>query len=669
MPAGACRRGEAPKPSPPNANILLITLDTTRTDHLSCYSNPTGAAVGRDGGLNTPHLDALAARGVRFTHATVQAPLTLPSHASIMTGENPPQHGLRNMEGFVLAATHPTLASILESNGYATAAVVGSRALARSFGLAHGFATYDDDVVNQEEPGQQRDILGKRRAAVVTDHALEWLKGSGQKRFFLWAHYYDPHTPYDPPEPYKDLYARDPYSGEITYMDEQVGRLLDGLEALGLQSRTLIAVIGDHGESLGEHGELTHGVFLYESTLHVPFILAGPGVPNGKVINDQVRSIDVMPTLLSFLNLSPSSEVQGVTLWPLIRQGIHVRSNYSYSETIYPRYYMGWSELRAMRTDKWKLIVAPHPELYNLERDPGEANNVIAKFPAEADQLQKQIWEVAGVQGRQEKVATSPVDSQTRQELDSLGYVSAGMPRQIQLGTPAPDPKDRINVLNMVVQAEKDTNNKDYAGAARLMEEGVRLDPTDPRCHLYLGKAYDEMGQYRRAIQVYQHALAMKLQDDKVYARLGTDYLRVRDLPKAVDAMARASEINPADLENLRNLGIAYMQLGRRDDAERTFKSITAQNDRYAPAYDGLGLVALDRGDTETARRDFERSLQVDPKEVVALLDLGMVYQKMGNQDEALYYFQSFLAKAPPAQFGNQFPAVRAAIQELTAKK
>jgi arylsulfatase A-like enzyme/Flp pilus assembly protein TadD len=668
----ACRRSEAPatsKPSPRDANILLITLDTTRADHLSCYSDLTAAASHPYHGPKTPHLDALAARGIRFTHATVQAPLTLPSHASIMTGEDPPQHGLRNMEGFILAGSHPTLASIAQSNGYATAAFVGSRVLASSFGLARGFATYDDDMGKQNYLEPQLDKFAERRAAVVTERALEWLKGNGRKRFFLWAHYYDPHAPYDPPEPYKHLYARDLYSGEIAYMDNEVGRLLVGLKELGLESRTLVAVIGDHGESLGEHGEMTHGVFLYESTLHVPFIIAGPEVPGGKVIDDQVRSIDVMPTLLAFLNLPPGPEAQGVSLWPLILQGIHVRSDYSYSETIYPRYYMGWSELRAMRTDTWKLIVAPHPELYNLQHDPGEVNNLISKFPADADQLQKKIWEVAGTQGREEKIVSSPVDSQTRQELESLGYVSAGTPRQIQLGTSAPDPKDRINILKMQVQAEKYQTDKDPVHAAQVMEQALRLDPTNPRCHLYLGRAYEDLGQYPRAIQVYQHALAMKLESDKIYSRLGIDYLHLQDFPKAVDALNQAKEINPLDLDNLLNLGMAYLQQGRRDDAERAFKAITAQNDRFAPAYDGLGLLAVERKDTETARREFEKALEVNPQEVRALLDLGILYQQTGNREQALHYLQAFLDKAPRGEFSDQIPEVRDAIQDLKAHK
>jgi len=364
-----------------------------------------------------------------------------------MTGEYPTLHRLRGMEGFVLDKSHPTLASITQTNGFATGAFVGSRVLARQFGLANGFLSYDDNMGNQTEEDNLPDVFAERRAALVTDRALDWLKENRQKKFFLWAHYFDPHAPYDPPEPFKHTYADDPYSGEIAYMDEQVGRLLAGLEQMGLASRTLVAVFGDHGESLGEHGEMTHGVFLYDSTLHVPFIVAGPGVPAGKVIHDQVRSIDVMPTLLAFLNLTTGQGVQGDNLWPLIQKGTRPRSNYSYSETLYPRIYMGWSELLAMRTGAWKLIVAPHPELYNLERDPDENQNLISKFPADAAELRKKISEVVGEQGRRQKIVAGPIDGKTLRDLESLGYVGGGA-RPIQLGTAAPDPKDRLDVLH-----------------------------------------------------------------------------------------------------------------------------------------------------------------------------------------------------------------------------
>ena len=295
------------------ANVLLITLDTTRADHLSCYTPPYTKAP-----VESPHLDSLAARGVRFAHATAQVPLTLPSHASIMTGAYPEVHGVRDMGGFVLNKTNTTIATVTHDAGFATAAFVGSLVLSRRMGFANGFATYDDDMGGSREEGQLPGIYPERRAAVVTDHALSWLRRNGGKRFFLWAHYYDPHAPYDPPQPFKTTYAKDLYSGEIAYTDEQVGRLLDGLEKQGLGSRTVVVAMGDHGESLGEHGEMTHGIFIYESTMHIPLIIAGPGIPANKVVEEQVRSIDVMPTVLDFLHLSPAKEAQGVSLRLLI---------------------------------------------------------------------------------------------------------------------------------------------------------------------------------------------------------------------------------------------------------------------------------------------------------------------------------------------------------------
>lgn len=655
--------------SAPNrdVNLLLITLDTTRADHLSCYGF-WGTAVGdrRYRGARTPHLDALAARGVRFVHATAEVPLTLPSHACIMTGTYPPVHGLRDMGGFVLAKSHPTIASITQAAGFDTAAFVGSRVLARHFGISNGFATYDDDMGSDTEEGKLPGVFPERRASVVTDRALAWLDGHGrQRRFFLWAHYYDPHAPYNPPEHYHHLYAQDLYSGEIAYMDEQVGRLLDGLDQRGLASRTLVVVIGDHGESLGEHGEMTHGIFLYDSTTRVPLIIAGPGVPDGKVIGDQVRSIDIMPTVLAFLHLAPGREVQGVSLWPLIQQGRKVRSNYAYLETLYPRTYMGWSELRGMRTDTWKLIVAPHPELYNLERDPGETTNLIAKYPADADELQKKVWEVAGTPTHQETLRTSPVDAQTREELESLGYVSAGTPREIKLGSNAPDPKDRVQVLKILDEVEHRLNSNANAAAAQLMQRGLALDPANPTGHLCLAMAYERMGQYARAIQVYQDALARGPGTDQVYSRLGKDALRLHRLDLAIDAMVHANQINPTDLDNLRNLGTAELQLHQVEEAERAFKAITVQNDRYASAWNGLGLVAIQRGDAAQARQDFEKAVEVGPDEVEPLLNLGVLYQKTGNKQQALHYLTLFLEKAPRDQYGKMFPDVRAAIHEL----
>lgn len=615
---------------------------------------------------STPHLDALAGRGVLFANATVQAPLTLPSHASIMTGKYPPVHGFRDMEGFALDKSHATLASLARAGGFATAAFLGSAVLAREFGLANGFDQYDDDMggsATHNEPA----MMTERRGAVVTDRALAWLRSNRQRRFFLWAHYFDPHAPYDPPEPYKRAYAQDPYSGEIGYTDEQVGRMLQGLEQLGLASNTMVAVLADHGESLGEHGEATHGVFLYDATLHVPFLLAGPQVPRGKVVHEQVRSIDALPTLLAYAGMASAPGIQGVNLRPLIESGGSGNAAYSYSETLYPRTYMGWSELAAMRSKGWKLIVAPRPELYDLSKDPGESHNLITAYPAEADQLRKKITELEQV--RPPTVAPNPTDSRTRRQLESLGYVSGGTSRHAQLGTSAPDPKDRVQVLDLLTQAEVLLNRKQYPQVTRLMEQALRLDPTNPRCHLSLAMAYEQMGQYPRAIDVFQHALRLKIETDKIYSRLGIDYLRLGQLEKAVEAMEQASAINPAELNNLHNLGMAYFQLGRVDDAERVFRAMVARDERYAAAHNGLGLVAMQKGQPEAARRAFERAVEVDPEEVKSVLDLGILYQETGNREQAIHYLEKFISKAPSGPFAPQIPAVKAAIAELKATR
>ncbi|HEV2381888.1 MAG TPA: sulfatase-like hydrolase/transferase [Terriglobia bacterium] len=661
--------------SPGDSSVVLITLDTTRADHLSCYA-PQKAAPGSTarrelapaqggaaGGARTPHLDALAARGVRFAHATAQVPLTLPSHACIMTGAYPPVHGLRDMGGFVLEKTHPTIASIARSAGFETAAFVGSRVLSSQFGLSNGFTTYDDDMKGQTEEGLPG-LFPERRASVVTDRALQWLKKNGGRKFVLWVHYYDPHAPYAPPEPYKDAYARDLYSGEIAYMDEQVGRLLDGIKELSLSSHTLIVAMGDHGESLGEHGEMTHGVFLYDSTLHVPLIIAGPGVPAGRVIDEQVRSIDVMPTILGFLQLSPGNEAQGVNLWPLVEHRSRIPADSSYLETIYPRTYLGWSELRGMRTDKWAFISAPRPELYDLESDPAEMQNIAYRHPEVAHALQARMWAVAGLGSGREQLVPSALDEETRRQLNALGYVSAGTPRRINLGTAAPDPKDRVEVLKILDSTGALLSKERYAEAAKIMERCLPSDPTNPLVHIYLATALDKMGDYRREVQVYQDALAQKIETGEIDSRLGKAYLRLQELDKAVEAMTRAVALDPLDLDSFRNLGTAQLQLGRVGDAEKAFQSILVENDHYSAAYNGLGLVAIQRGNVLDARRDFEKAIEVGPDEVEPLLNLGLLYQKSGEKRLAIRYYQMFLSKAPEAQYGTMFADVRKAIKE-----
>ena len=323
------------------------------------------------------------------------------------------------MGGFKLSPNVQTLAELAHHLGLRTAAFVGSRAVARQFGLGRGFDVYDDQMPFAQGRSLLSSRVVERRASVTTDHALTWLRRHGQERFFLWIHYYDPHFPYDPPEPFNTRYQHDLYSGEIAYVDEQAGRILGFLDQTALCSRTLVIVTGDHGEGLFEHGEGEHGVFLYDDTLHVPLIISGPGVPSGEVIPQQVRSIDILPTVARYLGVAPASNVQGISLWPLMRTGRELPekgSDYAYLESLFPKIHMNWSELRGMRTDRWKFILAPHPELYDLEHDPAEKHNVISQHPIEADELQRKIWEVVGPPGRSETVIYNAPDQQSRQD-------------------------------------------------------------------------------------------------------------------------------------------------------------------------------------------------------------------------------------------------------------
>ena len=673
-----CRPGQkkaSPEVAPHNASVLLITLDTTRADHLSRYARLQGRASdgARDPAAestptaqfsDTPNLDALAARGVLFAHAIVQVPLTIPSHTCILTGTYPTFNHVRGMGGFVLSKSIPTIATLSQAAGYATAAVVGSGVLNRVCGLNDGFQTYDDHIA-EHRIAKLAGFYSKRPASVVTDHAIQWLQQHYTTGFFLWVHYYDPHFPYDPPQPFKRIYAKDPYSGEIAYVDQEAGRLLSWMSQHGLDSRTLVVAIADHGEGLGEHGERYHGVFLYDSTVHVPFIMAGPGIPAGEVVQRQVRSIDLMPTVMAFLHLSSGPDAQGVSLWPLILHNSPVQTDYAYCETLYPRIFMGWSELRAMHTEKWEFIWAPRSELYDLQSDPMEVTNALARYPAQARQLQNDMWEVAGGPNKDTQVATVPITPAERAKLESLGYVSAGRAGVVPLGTKAPDPKDYVGVLSVVEQAEALLDTGSFHRAAEVMEKALQRDPTNPAVHLYLGTALELTGEYQSAIRVYQHAISMKIESDEVYSRLGKDYLHLNQLNDAVRAMARAAEMNPTDLDNLCRLGNAYLQLGRIDDAARSFSAALAQSDQCGPAYDGLGLVAVAHGDAQTAQQDFLRAIALDSADLEPVFNLGVLYQKTGDRQQALHYLTLFVDKAPPQQYGALLPNVRAAIREM----
>jgi arylsulfatase A-like enzyme len=407
--------------------LVVITLDTTRADRLSPYGFMN---------ISLPAIERLAREGVVFDDATTAVPLTLPSHTSLFTGLLPPDHGVRDNADPPLAESKATLAQTLLSRGFRTGAFVGSIVLNPDRGLQRGFEVYHGVTGGPPDTPQGR----QRRADAVTDDALQWLDTVGDAPFFLWAHFYDAHRPYDPPEPFASTYGHDPYLGEIAFADAQIGRLLEALESRHLLNRTVVVVAGDHGESLGEHGERDHGVFVYESVLRVPLIIRAPSMRATRV-GSAVRLIDVMPTVLDLLHV-PAPPIDGVSTVDLMTGRRTDLKLPIYAESLYPER-LGWSGLRALREGQFKFIDAPRPELYDLAEDPFEEVNLYANRRALADSLRIVAASLAkGTNGSAGSAERSRVSPQLQARIEALGYVAGGVTSGAASAGARPDPKD-----------------------------------------------------------------------------------------------------------------------------------------------------------------------------------------------------------------------------------
>jgi arylsulfatase A-like enzyme len=434
----------APTSRPPLAGVILITLDTTRADYLSAYGSSQAF---------TPNLDRLAAGGVVFEQAMTTAPLTLPAHASLFTGLLPPRHGVRDNAG-ALAGHHETLAARLQQHGFQTAAFVSSAILKADRGLAAGFESYDD------RRASSRAVAGglQRPANETIDAALRWLKDRLERPFFLWLHLYDPHAPYDPPEPIRTAYRDNPYAGEVAFADAELGRLTEFLDARGLLARTAVIVTADHGESLHEHGEAGHGIFLYQSVLHVPLIIRAPGL-TARRVTAVTRIVDVMPTILDLVGVDrPATRLDGISLLEVARGGTDPELD-AFAESQYPLQF-GWSPLRSLRNGRFKLIAAPRPELYDLERDPTEQHDLFSARPALGRALAQRLVEMEGDAPVHAGVADSSPGPDIAERLGALGYV-APAPSAATAGYGSlPDPKDHIGELNRLVRRRSETSSR-----------------------------------------------------------------------------------------------------------------------------------------------------------------------------------------------------------------
>lgn len=650
----ACRQPEKSAQTtaqPRLLNVVLVTIDTLRPDRLGCYGYTKAA---------TPNLDKLARNGALFENAVTHVPLTAPSHASIFTGTYPPVHKVRDNGGFVLDGPQATLAEILQRKGWDTAAFIGASVLKRSFGFSRGFTLFDDQMPKLE-PGQPSGDYAERRAGAVVDKAADWLRGQTGRPYFLWVHVFDPHSPYDSPSPFREQFRGRAYDGEVAYTDRELGRLFDAVARKPGSENTLLVVLSDHGESLQDHGEFSHGVFLYDATLRIACILSGPGIPKGARVKQQARAVDVLPTILDFIGEKPLAYAQGASLVPAMN-GKPDPNVWSYAESLYPMINMGWAELRGIRTNRWKYVRAPKPELYDLSSDPAETANVFEEHPEEVKALEARLRSVAA---DGEKVETAMIDRRTMEQLKSLGYVGGSSHAQYTLQSKGTDPKDRTDVLRLLYLAI----SPDWAGKTSeripLLRKALAKDPGNPTIYYHLGDEYSKAGRIVDAINLYEQGARHGIGEAWLYSRLGNLYIQRGNRQEAIAAFENAARRNPSDCESLSDLGMAYLDTGRPADAERVYKWCLATGDAFAPAYNGLGLAAVEKRDMAAARGYFEKAVQADPDLLEAQLNLGRSYKMIGANTRARECFEAFLAKATPAEYGAIIPRIKAELAEL----
>lgn len=654
---------------PDRPDVVLVTIDTLRADRLGCYGHAAGA---------TPALDALARGGARFARASAATPVTLPSHATILTGRYPAAHGVRNNASFTLRASETTLAESLRAAGYRTGAFVGSWVLARHFGLGQGFEVYDDrfdgagGVARAAGPAARGERPVERRAQAVTDAALAWI-GTRRARepLFVWAHYYDPHASYLPPSPWLERFP-DRYLGEVAYTDHEVGRLLEGLRATRGDREALVLVVADHGEAFGEHGEQQHGLFVYEPTIHVPWILSWGGrVPAGVVVEDEVTIADVAPTILGLLGLPPFPAAQGLDLSATLRSGSAVgRPGGILVENLLPKYDFGWSELVALRRGGSKYIRAPREELYDLASDPAELRDLAARSPetaaGERERLEALVRDAERTRG-EESAAAPSLDDEALSNLRSLGYVGTSpAPRAGGPERPAPDPKDRVEEFRLTKDATALVTLGEYDRARAALETLLAREPGNvwlrqqlAQVHMATGAAEAAEAVYRAILRedpahcestfrlgeiaavarraydeasaLFRAALACNPDDPRALARLAAIEKKEGNLEAARGHLSRAVELQPMDARLLEQLGELEIAGGDPRASRAAYARALELDPRSAPALVGLASLDLRARDLAEAREKLERALAIDPEDAVANANLGAILLGEGD--------------------------------------
>jgi choline-sulfatase len=645
----SCSRAPAPASPPSAANVVLITIDTLRADRIGAYGARNVA---------TGNIDRLAREGALATHATVHVPLTRPSHTSIFTGRYPAEHGIRDNVAPALRADLPLLAEQFKHAGFDTAAFVASVVLTRDSGLARGFDSYSDRFEIGEDDARFLNTIQKR-GDVVVGEAADWIRSHAGGRFFTWIHLYDPHDPYEPPGRYAVEYADRPYDGEVAWSDELVGRVLTTLRDAGVSEKTLVVVTSDHGEGLGEHGEDVHGYFVYETTLHVPLVVHGPGVKAGTRVDTLVRSVDLFPTLLEMAAIGGPA-TSGRSVAPAFRGG-PLADEPSFAESLVPLVHYGWSDLRTVRDGRWKYILAPRPELYDLDRDPREVSNLVDAEPARARAMRAGLEQRLRVEqsAARSEPAAAAVPPDLLEKLGALGYVSPGGPSDSKAA--GADPKDKLEeykTLNTLMrrgmlalrEGRPSESAEHFRGLARRGVDSFEV-------HYYLARSYTAMRRWREAAPEYEQAAAKLPAYKAAWRGLGESRVALRDLPAAARAFEKLASIAPRDALARMQLGEVYRDLERPDDAVKVMRDAIAIDPAPPSYWNSLGMVLGGSGRMEEAERAFAEAVSRDASNAQYVYNRGLALQRLGRRDDALAQFRR------AAELG--FAPARARLSEL----
>ncbi len=631
----AAPAGPIPKAHPPN--VILITLDTTRADRMGFLGSKRGL---------TPHLDAMARESVVFTHAYSQVPLTTASHATILTGTYPQFHQVNDF-GVPLAEDLPYAPYIFRGNGYYTAAFVGSLVLdpeTRSApGFERGFDTYDAGFHRRRQDEDRYHSI-ERRGYEVVAHALPWLNAHKKGPFFIWVHLYDAHDPYDPPEPFKTKYAAEPYDGEIAYVDAAVGKLLDQLRTLGLYDGSLIAVMADHGEALGQHGETTHGIFLYDETIHVPLLFKLPREQSGgSRVDTRAGLVDVLPTILQSVGIDIPSQVQGESLlsflpMPSSKSAASTKAatqdRPAYSESDYPHRTFGWSSLRSLRTGKYLFVEAPTKELYDQVADPNAEHNLAASSTAVTATLDGQLDAFRQKTSTAKEAPKVAADPGLQERLNALGYVatdssSASMPGIKETGA---DPKQKVDVVNLLHRAEMAREDNRFAEAVPLLEQVIVLEPNLPITYLQLGTSLTALKEYDKAVPILRKAVEMRPDLTVPRYQLGSALFETGDFAGAATQFEMAVARSPNWPEAHLSLATAYARQDRLTDAIPEYAKVIELRPNHYSAHLLMGRAQALTGKPEDAIPNLLRAVELMPKSPEPHRFLADAYAQLGQK-------------------------------------